>query len=37
MPVVVLTDGLPEMMNLLDQALAAHDPKATQVAGLVDF
>lgn len=37
MPVVVLTDGAPEMMNLLDQALAAHAPKATQVVGLVDF
>jgi hypothetical protein len=37
MPVVVLTDGSPEMMNLLDQALAAHAPKATQVVGLVDF
>jgi hypothetical protein len=37
MPVVVLTDGSPEMMNLLDQALAAHAPKATEVVGLVDF
>jgi len=37
MPVVVLTDGSPEMMNLLDGALAAHAPKATQVVPLVDF
>ncbi|ADO70227.1 uncharacterized protein STAUR_2423 [Stigmatella aurantiaca DW4/3-1] len=37
MPVVVLTDGAPEMMNLLDQALASHTPKATQVVRLVDF
>lgn len=37
MPVVVLTDGSPQMMNLLDQALASHAPKATQVVPLVDF
>jgi hypothetical protein len=37
LPVVVLTDGSPEMMNLLDQALASHAPKATQVVRLVDF
>jgi hypothetical protein len=37
LPVVVLTDGAPEMMNLLDQALTAHAPKATQVVPLVDF
>ena len=37
LPVVVLTDGAPEMMRLLDEALAAHAPKATQVVPLVDF
>jgi len=37
MPVVVLTDGSPEMMNLLDGALATHAPKAMQVVALVNF
>jgi hypothetical protein len=37
LPVVVLTDGAPEMMRLLDGALATHAPKATQVVPLVDF
>ncbi len=31
LPVVVLTDGEPEMMNLLEQVLAAHVPKATRI------
>jgi hypothetical protein len=35
--VVVLSDGAPEMMRLLDQALAAHTPAASQVVRLVDF
>jgi hypothetical protein len=37
MPAVVLTDGAPEMMNLLDGALASHAPAASQVVRLVDF
>jgi hypothetical protein len=37
MPVVELTDGAPEMMNLLDSALASHAPQAAQVVRLVDF
>lgn len=37
MPTVTLTDGAPEMMNLLDSALAAHAPAATQGVRLVDF
>src|SRR5262249_47916598 len=37
LPVVELTDGAPEMMNLLDAALASHAPAATQAVRLVDF
>jgi hypothetical protein len=37
MPVVEVTDGAPEMMNLLDKALGSHAPAATQVVRLVDF
>jgi hypothetical protein len=36
-PTVVLTDGAPEMMNVLDGALASHAPAVSHVVGLVDF
>jgi hypothetical protein len=35
--VVVLTDGAPEMMNLLDEALASKAPGVSDVVPLVDF
>ncbi|MCK8504247.1 MULTISPECIES: ISKra4 family transposase [Myxococcus] len=35
--VAILTDGAPELHALLDEALVAHAPAATQVVRLVDF